>query len=73
MVMSSEGFLPVSVCNENYRPVLSSEKAHYMRKYVTVRKNKILNLVMGPERGARHQDELADWPSIAKSINHLTN
>jgi hypothetical protein len=70
MVMSSEGFLPVSVCTVNYRPTLSSEREHYMKKQVFVRKKKILNLIMGPKEGP---DTKTNWPTDRRSQNQLTN
>jgi hypothetical protein len=51
-------------CTANYRPVLSSERAPYMKKkeIVTQRTVKSGHLL---QSGAQHQDEPADWPSVA--------
>jgi hypothetical protein len=46
------------MCTAKYRPVLSSERAPYMKKEVHDH---------GPQRAARHHDVLADWPSVANS------
>jgi hypothetical protein len=51
-------------CAANYRPVLSSESAPYMKnKESNCHSNKCNILSLVP-KGARHQDELADWPSV---------
>jgi hypothetical protein len=47
-------------CTANYRPVLSSERAPYM-------KNKP-NVWSPAPRRARHQDELAYWPSVVMRL-----
>jgi hypothetical protein len=41
MIMSPVLLVPVSDCTAYYRPVLSSERAPYMKKPLTVRKKKI--------------------------------
>jgi hypothetical protein len=51
-------------CTANYRPVLSSEKAPYMKnKESNCHWNKY-NIWSLALKGARHQDELSDWPSV---------
>jgi hypothetical protein len=49
MIMDSARLGPVSDCTANYRPARSSERAPYIKKKVN----------------SRHQDELADKPSVA--------
>jgi hypothetical protein len=44
--------LTVSDCTANYRPVLSSERAPYMKKKESVKQRK-LNSGHGPQRGPR--------------------
>jgi hypothetical protein len=51
-------------CTANYRPILSSEWAPYMKnKESNCQLNKC-NIWSPAPRGARHQDELAEWPSV---------
>jgi hypothetical protein len=51
-------------CTANYRPVLSSERAPYiMDKESNCHSNKC-NIWSPAPKGAGHQDELADWPSV---------
>jgi hypothetical protein len=51
-------------CTANYRPVLSSERAPCMKnKESNCHSNKCNIWSLAP-KGARHQDELADWPSV---------
>jgi hypothetical protein len=52
-------------CTANYRPVLSLERAPYMKKKETNCHAKKCNIWSIAPKGARHQDELADWPSVA--------
>jgi hypothetical protein len=58
---------PVSVGTLNYRPVLSSERAPYSKNKTIVTKKRIrIKSGHGPQRGARYQDELVDWPSTVR-------
>jgi hypothetical protein len=41
MVMGPTQIRPLSDCTENYRTVLSSERAPYMKKQVIIREKKI--------------------------------
>jgi hypothetical protein len=51
-------------CTVNYGPVLSSERPPYMKnKECNCHSNKCNIWSLDP-KGARHQDELADWPSV---------
>jgi hypothetical protein len=51
-------------CTANYRSVLSSKRASYMKnKESTCHSNKC-NIWSHAPKGARHQDGLADWPSV---------
>jgi hypothetical protein len=51
-------------CTANYRPVLSSERTPYMEnKESNCHSNKDNIWSLAP-KGARHQDELADWLSV---------
>jgi hypothetical protein len=52
----------------NYRPVLTSERAPYMRKKENNCHSKTRNMWSPAPKGARHQDQLADWPSVAISL-----
>jgi hypothetical protein len=54
MVMGPAGLFPASDCTASYRPILSSERAPYMKKQELVRlkKKKKLNLVMVPKGGS---------------------
>jgi hypothetical protein len=56
MVAGSARLGPLSDYTANCRPVLSSERAPYMKKQVS----RTVKHVHGHLRGARHQDELAD-------------
>jgi hypothetical protein len=51
-------------CTANYRPILSSERVPYMKnKESNCHSNKCNIWSLAP-KGARRQDELADWPSV---------
>jgi hypothetical protein len=51
-------------CTANYEPVLSSERAPYMKnKGSKCHSNKCIIWSLAP-KGARHQDELSDWLSV---------
>jgi hypothetical protein len=50
-------------CTENYRPVLSSERAPYMKKKESNCHSKKCKICSLAPKWARHQDELVDWPS----------
>jgi hypothetical protein len=56
MGMDPAPLYPVSDCTANYRPVLSSEKALYMKKEESNCQTKKIKI---------YQDELADSPSVA--------
>jgi hypothetical protein len=58
---------PLSDYTENYRPVLPSERAPYMKKQEIVG-IKTINSGHWLQKGARHQVELADRPSVAISV-----
>jgi hypothetical protein len=53
---------PVSVGTLNYRPVLSSERAHNRKNNKTIVTKERIRIKSGhgPQRGARYQDELVD-------------
>jgi hypothetical protein len=51
-------------CTANYRSVLSSEKASYMKNEESNYHSNKCNIWSPAPRGARHQDELADWLSV---------
>jgi hypothetical protein len=51
-------------CTANYRPILSSERAPYMRNKESNCHSNKCNIWSLVPKGARHQDELADWPSV---------
>jgi hypothetical protein len=50
-------------CTANYRPVLSSERAPYMKITGINCHSGKCNIWLLAQKEARHQDELADWPS----------
>jgi hypothetical protein len=51
-------------CTADYRSTLSSERMPYMKnKESNCHSNKCNIWSLAP-KGARHQDELADWPSV---------
>jgi hypothetical protein len=51
-------------CIANYRPVLSSERAPYMKNKESNRHSKKCNIRSPTPKEARHQDELVDWLSV---------
>jgi hypothetical protein len=56
--------LSLRYCTANYRPVLSSERAPYMRNKESNSHSNKCNIWSLAPKGARHQHELADWPSV---------
>jgi hypothetical protein len=52
-------------CTANYWPVLSSERAPSMKNKEGNCHSYKFNIWSLAAKGARHQDELADWPSVA--------
>jgi hypothetical protein len=57
IVMDPALLLPVRDCTANHRHVLSSERAPYMKKKLSLKEIKIWSYV---RKGARNQEELAD-------------
>jgi hypothetical protein len=53
-------------CTTNCRPVLSSERAPYMKNKESNCHSNKCNIWSPAPRGAGHQDELADWLSVIK-------
>jgi hypothetical protein len=51
-------------CTANYRSVLLSERAPYMKNKESNCRSDNCNIWSPAPEGARHQDELADWPSV---------
>jgi hypothetical protein len=51
-------------CTENYRLVLSSEREPYMKNKESNCHSNKCNMWSLTPKGAGHQDELADWPSV---------
>jgi hypothetical protein len=47
-------------CTANYKPVLSSERAFYMKKKDSACHSKICKIWSSAPKGAGHEDELAD-------------
>jgi hypothetical protein len=56
--------LNLSHCTENYRPVLSSERAPYTKNKENNCHSNKCNIWSPAPKGTRHQDELADWQSF---------
>jgi hypothetical protein len=54
---------PVSDCTENYRPVLSSERALYMKKKVDVKERKLKS----GQRPEREPDTKRNWLTDRRS------
>jgi hypothetical protein len=59
---------PVNDCTVSNRPVFSSERAPYRKnnKAIVTKERVRIKSDHGPQRGARYQDELVDWPSAVK-------
>jgi hypothetical protein len=51
-------------CTENYSPVLSSETGPCMKNKESNCHSNKCNIWSPAPKGARHLDELADWPSV---------
>jgi hypothetical protein len=51
-------------CTANYRPVLSSKRAPYMKNVESNCHSNKRNIWSLVPKEARYQDELADWPSV---------
>jgi hypothetical protein len=56
--------LNLRYCTENYRPVLSSDRVPYMKNEESNFHSNKCNIWSLAPKGARHQDELADWQSV---------
>jgi hypothetical protein len=56
--------LKLRQCSANYGPVLSSERAPYMKNKVSNCHSNKCSIWSPAPKGARHQDELADWLSV---------
>jgi hypothetical protein len=56
--------LNLSHCIANYRPVLSSERAPYMKNKESNCHSNKCNVWSPAPKGAGNQDELTDWPSV---------
>jgi hypothetical protein len=65
--------LVLSDCTVSYRPVLSSERAPYRKnnKAIVTKERIRIKSGHGPQRGARYQDELVDWPSAVDKLNSI--
>jgi hypothetical protein len=62
---------PVSDCTVSYRPVLSSERAPYRKNNTAIATRERIKIQSGhgPQKGARYQDEMVDWPSAIYKLN----
>jgi hypothetical protein len=59
-------YLNLRHCTANYRPV-SSDRTPYMKKKENNCRSKKCNICSPVPKGARHQDDMADWPTDRRS------